>query len=132
MKTANAKSTKTASVTIGNYYVGEDHLSTPSQVQVLTVEKGWVRCLLASSLDGIKSYRAAHLSPSTKGNWEAEHKDWWTQRATWEAEGYLRLFETITVANRGRDPIAFLKGVARERKALLARMMADREKYGLN
>jgi hypothetical protein len=128
MKTAIAKSTKTAStVTIGNYYVGEDHLSAPCQVQIVAVEKGWVRCLLASSLDGIKSYRASHLSPSAKGKWEAEHKEWWTKHATWEAESYLQFFETITVANRGRDPITFLKRAARERKARISRLRAYRE-----
>ncbi len=128
MKTAIAKSTKTAStVTIGNYYVGEDHMSGPCQVQVVAVEKGWVRCLLASSLDGIKSYRASHLSPSTKAKWEAEHKEWWNRHATYEAESFLQMFETVTVANRGRDPITFLKRVARERKARITRLRAYRE-----
>ena len=133
MKTAIAKTVKTENtITVGGYYLAEDHMSSPCQIQVVAVEKGWLRCLLASSLGGIKSYRASHLSPSKKPKWEKEHKDWWTQRATWDAETFLKLFETITVANRGRDPIAFLTRVARERKALLVRMKADREKYGLN
>ena len=123
MKTAVAKTVKTeTAVTVGGYYLGEDHMSGPSQVQVVAVDKGWVRCRLASSLDGIKSYRAAHLSPSTKAKWEADHKEWWTRYATYEAESFLQMFETVTVANRGRDPIAFLRRVARERNALLRRV----------
>jgi hypothetical protein len=133
MKTAIAKTVKTeTAITVGSYYLGEDHMSSPCQVQVAAVVKGWVRCVLASSLGGVKNYRAAHLSPSTKAQWEKEHRVWWTRYATSEGQSYLQFFETITVANRGRDPIAFLQRVARERKANIARMKAYRQEHGLN